>query len=84
MSTVTRRITLSAGETETFRAIPAPWTLSIAPAAGATVTVELSNGDTWHPLGEPLTAAELIAFPAPVNAIRVSAADAGATVEVAS
>jgi hypothetical protein len=74
----------------------APWSLGVTPEAGATVTVEASvtpasaitdaagTGALWHALGEPLTEAALIAFPGPVTALRVSAADAGATIELVS
>jgi hypothetical protein len=84
MPPATRHLTIIAGESVTLVGTTAPWSLSVAPAAGGAVTVELSNGTTWHPVGDPLTAPELIVFPAPVAAIRVSAAAAAATVEVTS
>ncbi|AFL76232.1 hypothetical protein [Thiocystis violascens] len=73
----------------------APWSLSVLPEAGATVTLAVTAtpasavgadgaGAAWHPLGEPLTAETLIVFPGPVTALRVSAAGAGTTVELIS
>ncbi len=71
----------------------APWTLAVLPEGGATVTVAISvtpaaaigadgAGAAWHALGDALSAPELIAFPSPVTAIRVSSAAGGATVEL--
>ncbi len=73
----------------------APWSLGVTPEVGATVTLEVSvtpaaqlgedgSGGTWFALGEPMTAAGMITFPGPVTALRLSAADAGATVELVS
>lgn len=90
-----QRVTLAADSSALLDPGGAPWSLSVIPEDGATVTVEITvtpaadiaadvAGAVWHVLGEPLTAAELIAFPSPVTAIRLSTADAGATAEVVS
>ncbi|MCK7581849.1 MAG: hypothetical protein MZV65_43670 [Chromatiales bacterium] len=55
--------------------------ISITPAAQLGAD---GAGGTWFALGEPMTEAGLIAFPGPVTALRLSAADAGATIELVS
>lgn len=73
----------------------APWTLSVAPGDGGTVTLEVSatpaaqlgpdgTSAAWHALGEPLTEAALLVFPGPVVAVRVTASSAAAGVELVS
>jgi len=72
-----------------------PWSLGVTPEAGATVTIEVSvtpakqigadgAGATWFQLGDPLAEAGLITFPGPVTALRLSAVDAGAAIELVS
>lgn len=89
------RFTLAAGASRVLAPHGAPFSIAVHPEPGASVTVELTlsppaevNAGTarWYPLalGEPLTAAELIVYPAPVTAVRLSTATAGATVEVVS
>lgn len=73
-----------------------PWSLSLAPDAGATVTVkvtcspealidpddpEAEGGAVWHTLGA-YTAPELIAFPSPITAVLVISTSGGVTLDV--
>lgn len=90
-----QRLTLEAGAVAVADPGGAPWTLAVTPESGATVTVEVSvspphvigadgSGATWFALGEPISAAALVVFPGPVTALRLRAADAGATIELVS
>jgi hypothetical protein len=94
-STEAGRLEIAADEEIVLDIPRAPWPLFVSPAEGATVTIEITGTPTrvlrdtpesaiWHALGEPITAAQAIAYPAPVTAVRISTADAGATVDVVS
>lgn len=86
---------LAAGASVILAPGGAPWSLGVAPEAGATVTIEVSvtpaaqigadgAGATWFQLDEALTAPGMITFPGPVTALRLSAAGAGAAIDLVS
>lgn len=94
---IAERLTLAADDQLLIDPQGPPWSLSVAPETGATVTVKVScspeslidpeapeaeGGAVWHVLGA-YTEAELIVFPAPITAVLVSAVDGGAVLDVA-
>ena len=93
-TTQPKRATVTAGTAGLIAPARAPWTLSVAPGAGGTVDVEVTVtplalmdaagvGGIWHALSSAEADPQLHVFPGPVTAVRVSAAVADATVEVA-
>lgn len=83
------RPTVPAGEAVILRPRGAPWSLAVTPGDGGSAAVAVSLSDPadadviWHDLDEtPLTERRLYLFPGPVAAVRVSATDAVARVEL--
>lgn len=83
------RTTVPADAAVIIRPRAAPWSLSVAPGAGGTVSVDVTVSDpadpaaVWHTLApDPLAAPNLYLFPGPVSGVRVTAAAADAVAEL--
>jgi hypothetical protein len=83
------RYTVPADESLILTPRGAPWSLSVSPGEGGTVTVAVTVSDpaddaaVWHALAAvPLAAATLYLFSGPVSGVRISAVDAPAVAEL--
>jgi hypothetical protein len=79
-----------AGQSVVLRPDGAPWTLSVVPGSGGSVTVEVTcspstlhpDAMTWHAIDTAASGPMLYSFPGPVSGVRIAASDAAASAEL--